>query len=133
MIGLLLALAGLGLGIAVLAVVWVVVHRDFGAHRLMVDDLDIYRSANELIKQHGDEALVYAAMRADELAAGFQPDTSPVAPLTMSKSFRSRPNNRPEKRRISRGRYHGPRAGPGLRSPRTFRHAPVSTMCLTPT
>ncbi len=64
-----LALAGLGLGIAVLAVVWVVVHRDFGARRLMVDDLDIYRSANELINQHGDEALVHAAMRADELAA----------------------------------------------------------------
>ncbi len=35
----------------------------------MVDDLDIYRSANELIKQHGDKALVHAAMRADELAA----------------------------------------------------------------
>ncbi len=69
MVGFLLALAGLGLGIAVLAVVWVVVHRDFGARRLMVDDLDIYRSANELIKQHGDEALVHAAMRADQLAA----------------------------------------------------------------
>jgi len=48
--------------------VWVVVHRDFGPRRL-VDDLDIYRSANELIKQHGDEALVHATMRADELAA----------------------------------------------------------------
>ncbi len=35
----------------------------------MTSDLDIYRSANELIKQHGDEALVHAAMRADELAA----------------------------------------------------------------
>ncbi len=69
MIGLLLALAGLGLGLAVLAVVWVVVHRGFGARRLMVDDLDIYRSANELIEQHGVEALVHAALRADELAA----------------------------------------------------------------
>ncbi len=68
MIGLLLALAGLGLGIAVLVKVWVVVYRDFGPRRL-VDDLDIYRSANELIKQHGDEALVHATMRADELAA----------------------------------------------------------------
>ncbi len=29
--------------------------------------MDIYRSANELIKQHGDKALVHAAMRADEL------------------------------------------------------------------
>ncbi len=33
--------------------------------------LDIYRSANELIKQHGDAADIEAAMRADErLAAG---------------------------------------------------------------
>ncbi len=34
-------------------------------------DLDIYRSANELIKQYGDAADIEAAMRADErLAAG---------------------------------------------------------------
>ncbi len=69
MVGFLLALAGLGLGIAVLMVVWVVVHRGFGARRLMVDDLDIYRSANELIEQHGEDAPIHAAMRADELAA----------------------------------------------------------------
>ncbi len=67
MIGLLLALAGLGLGIAVLVVVWVVVHRDFGDRQLMVDDLDIYRSAKELIEQHGKDAPIHAAMRADEL------------------------------------------------------------------
>ncbi len=67
MVGFLLALAGLGLGIAVLMVVWVVVHRGFGARRLMVYDLDIYRSANVLIEQHGDEAPIHAAMRADEL------------------------------------------------------------------
>ncbi len=37
----------------------------------MVDDLDIYRSANELIKQNGDAVDIEAAMRADEcLAAG---------------------------------------------------------------
>ncbi len=35
----------------------------------MTSDLDIYRSANELIKQHGDAADIEAAMRADELAA----------------------------------------------------------------
>ena len=34
----------------------------------MTSDLDIYRSANELIKQHGDAADIEAAMRADELA-----------------------------------------------------------------
>ncbi len=37
----------------------------------MTSDLDIYRSANELIEQHGDAADVEAAMHADErLAAG---------------------------------------------------------------
>ncbi len=35
----------------------------------MIADLDIYRSASELIKQHGDAADIEAAMRADELAA----------------------------------------------------------------
>ncbi len=33
----------------------------------MTSDLDIYRSANEIIKQHGDAADIEAAMRADEL------------------------------------------------------------------
>ena len=33
----------------------------------MTSDLDIYRSANALIKQHGDRAELHAAMRADEL------------------------------------------------------------------
>ena len=37
----------------------------------MTSDLDIYRSANEFIKQHGDVADIEAAMKADErLAAG---------------------------------------------------------------
>ncbi len=37
----------------------------------MPDDLDIYRSANGLIKQYGEAADIEAAMRADEcLAAG---------------------------------------------------------------
>ncbi len=37
----------------------------------MTSDLDIYRSANELIQQYGDAADIEAAMRADErLAAG---------------------------------------------------------------
>ena len=33
----------------------------------VVADKDIYRSANELIEQHGEDAPVHAAMRADEL------------------------------------------------------------------
>ncbi len=40
-------------------------------HPCMTSDIDIYRSANELIKQHGDAADIEAAMRADKrLAAG---------------------------------------------------------------
>jgi hypothetical protein len=36
----------------------------------MISDLDIYRTANLLIKQHGaDDAKLHAAQRADELLA----------------------------------------------------------------
>ncbi len=35
----------------------------------MTSDLDIYRAAHELIEQHGEDAPIHAAMRADELAA----------------------------------------------------------------
>ena len=33
----------------------------------MTSDLDIFRTANLLIEQHGDEAPIQAAMRADEM------------------------------------------------------------------
>ena len=33
----------------------------------MASDIDIYRSAKLLVTQHGDEAPIHAAMRADEL------------------------------------------------------------------
>ncbi len=33
----------------------------------MTSDLDIYRSAQVLVKQHGADAPIHAAMRADEL------------------------------------------------------------------
>ena len=32
----------------------------------MVDEINIYRSANLLIKQHGEDAAIYAAMQADK-------------------------------------------------------------------
>ena len=35
----------------------------------MTSDLDIYRSAQVLVKQHGQDAPIEAAMRADELLA----------------------------------------------------------------
>lgn len=34
----------------------------------MPDDIDIYRSARLLIDQHGDEAAIHAAMKADEFS-----------------------------------------------------------------
>lgn len=33
----------------------------------MTSDLDIYRTTNLLIQQHGDDAPIHAAMRADKL------------------------------------------------------------------
>ncbi len=33
----------------------------------MTSDIDIYRSANLLVKQHGADAPIHAAMRADEM------------------------------------------------------------------
>ncbi len=33
----------------------------------MTSNFDIYRAANEFIKQHGEDAPLHAAMRADEL------------------------------------------------------------------
>ena len=35
----------------------------------MVDELDIYRTAQLLVNQHGPDAPVYAAMRQDQLSA----------------------------------------------------------------
>ena len=33
----------------------------------MIPDLDIYRSANVLVQQHGENAPIHAAMRADAM------------------------------------------------------------------
>ena len=44
----------------------------------MIPDLDIYRSAKLLIDQHGVEAPIHAAMRADELLDAGNMD-APVA------------------------------------------------------
>ncbi len=33
----------------------------------MISDLDTYRAANVLIRQHGDDAVLEAAMRADAI------------------------------------------------------------------
>ncbi len=38
-----------------------------GAWATVIPDLDIYRSAQVLIKRHGQDAPIHAALRADEL------------------------------------------------------------------
>lgn len=43
-----------------------------------INDIHIFRSANELIKQHGADAAVHAGMRADELLAQGDVDGSAV-------------------------------------------------------
>ena len=40
----------------------------------MIPDLDIYRSANLLVKQHGQDAPIHAAMRADATLEAGDPD-----------------------------------------------------------
>ncbi len=40
----------------------------------MTSNLDTYRSANLLVKQHGEDAPIHAAMRADELLEAGDPD-----------------------------------------------------------
>jgi hypothetical protein len=40
----------------------------------MIDDLDILRAANILIKRHGSDAALAAAQRADELLEAGDPD-----------------------------------------------------------
>ena len=47
-------------------------------YQSMTSDLDIYRSAKLLIAQHGEDAPIFAAMRADELAVEGDLDGSRV-------------------------------------------------------
>ena len=40
----------------------------------MILDLDIYRSAQALVKHHGQDWLIHAAMRADAMLEAGRPD-----------------------------------------------------------
>ncbi len=42
----------------------------------MIPDLDIYRSANVLVKQHGQDAPIEAAMRADGAMPKIKPSSA---------------------------------------------------------
>ncbi len=42
-------------------------HGDPHQFLAMTSDLDIYRSANLLVKQHGEDAPIYAIMKVDKL------------------------------------------------------------------
>ena len=58
----------------------------------MTSDLDIYRSANEFIKQHGEDAPIHAAMRADELMETSDMDGRAVG-LRIVKAIEERPDD----------------------------------------
>ena len=62
----------------------------------MTDDLDIYRTANELIKQHGDDAPIHAAMRADELLDAGDLDGQAVWKRVLKAIEELRAGKRPE-------------------------------------
>ncbi len=36
-------------------------------HDMLIPDLDIYRAANALVKRHGEDAPIHAAMKADAM------------------------------------------------------------------
>ncbi len=44
------------------------------SHSRMIPDLDIYRAANVIIKQYGEDAPIHAAMRADATLKAGDPD-----------------------------------------------------------
>ena len=46
----------------------------------MIPALDIYRSAKELVKQHGEDAPIHAAMRADAMLYSGASGTCSIAP-----------------------------------------------------
>ena len=51
----------------------------------MASSINIYQTANELIKQHGDDAPIHAAMRADELLdAGLKTQYEPFGNVGLS-------------------------------------------------
>ncbi len=45
---------------------------------VMIPDLDIYRSAQVLVKHHGQDAPIHAAMRADAMLEAGDPDAHAV-------------------------------------------------------
>ena len=100
MIRLFLILLGLGVGIAILAKVWNVINKSSGTRRSPIYDLDIYRSANELIKQHGDDAPIHAAMRADELLEAGDLDGQAVWKLILKAIEKLQSKERPRGKKL---------------------------------
>ncbi len=78
----------------------------------MIPDLDIYRTANILVKQHGEDAPIQAAMRADAMLERADLDGCAVwrRVLRAVGEFRGRTQ------RLGRGFIDAP-AGPFLAAP----------------
>ena len=62
----------------------------------MTSDLDIYRTAKLLVDQHGEDAPIYAAMRADELMAKGDLDGQAIWKLILKAIDELLANERPE-------------------------------------
>lgn len=61
----------------------------------MTSDLDIYRTANLMIKRHGSQAQIQAAQRADKLDTSKNLDGDPKKRLRVG-MFQNRMANKPE-------------------------------------
>ncbi|MBL6948733.1 MAG: hypothetical protein ISR51_08655 [Rhodospirillales bacterium] len=62
----------------------------------MTSPKDIYRTANELIRQHGTDAPIHAAMRADELLDAGDLDGQAVWKRVLAAVDKSLSEKRPE-------------------------------------
>jgi hypothetical protein len=67
----------------------------------MVSDTDIYRSANELVKQHGEDAPIEAAMKADEMLEAGDLDGKNVWVRIMKATEELLSEERPEGTRLN--------------------------------
>ena len=73
-----------------------------------MDDIDIWRTAHVLMKQHGEHAAFVAAERADECLKGFQLGFLLRTCLEAAEDFLKKASQ--QKRRPWQSPYHGPRA-----------------------
>ena len=67
----------------------------------MIPNLDIYRSAHELIEQHGEDAPIHAAMRADKMLEAGDVDGQAVWRRILKAIDELQSTDRPESTQLS--------------------------------